>query len=927
MYKRQALSAPAGCTSTSVGLKLLVLAGDGTEADLPAIQQALDYMGTPYTVYISSQHPGGLTAGLLSSGCQSFYQGVILTTGALAYYNGSSYVSGLSAAEWQTLYSAESSFGLRQLSWYTFPSPDYGYTGNVSAVDTSTTPLAASFTAAGAPLFPYVNTASPLSISLAYTYLAHAATDGTATPLLQDAAGDVLALLHATPDGRQVLALSFDSNPNLTHDQVLAYGLVNWVSQGLFLGQRHVGLVAQPDDVFIADDTWNPAWTFAANNCNHPVDNTGQSYRITAADVTQVLGWQNQKRAQPISQALRLQLAVNTVGSTGIYSPDTLTGSLQANQAQFLWIDHTYDHEDLTTVSYAFALNEFQQNTQRAQALGLAAYNVQNLVTPGITGLTNAQAMQAAYDSGVRYVVSDTSLAGYNNPSPNAGAYNSLQPQILQIPRHPTNLYFNVSQPSEWTAEYNCLYHSFWGQDLTYAQILDKESSMLLSYLLKGDLDPLMFHQSNLRAYDGTHSLLGDLLDATLAKYSALLTLPLVSPSMDLLGQQMAQRMAYNAAGVTATIVPGQSITLQAQRATTVPVTGLIASGSETYGGQSIAHLTLAANTPLTLPLNGQWAPPTVTSLSPASGPAGITVTVNGGGFVAGATTVRFGSTAATLQGGCTPTQCTVTVPAGSGAVDVTASAAGLTSATTPADRFTYAPPTITGLSPANGPAGLTVTVNGSGFVPGATTIQFGPSQAQLQGACTATQCAVIVPPGSGTVDVTATAGGLTSVPAPPDRYTYTAGTTFTVYGDALASGWVDWSFDANVNFANTNPVFAGTNSIAVTPIRAWGGLEAHSDTGISAAPYRVITFAAQASQPGANLQIFLADPSDNQIGQVVQFSDVGTNPVVGSWTYYSIPLSAFGAANATIGGIDITDNLGQAQPTFYIDEIKFVGP
>src|SRR4051794_3827764 len=36
-----------------VDLKLLVIAADGNEADLPAIRQALDYLGEPYTVYVA----------------------------------------------------------------------------------------------------------------------------------------------------------------------------------------------------------------------------------------------------------------------------------------------------------------------------------------------------------------------------------------------------------------------------------------------------------------------------------------------------------------------------------------------------------------------------------------------------------------------------------------------------------------------------------------------------------------------------------------------------------------------------------------------------------------------------------------------------------------------------------------------------------
>jgi hypothetical protein len=89
----------------------------------------------------------------------------------------------------------------------------------------------------------------------------------------------------------------------------------------------------------------------------------------------------------------------------------------------------------------------------------------------------------------------------------------------------------------------------------------------------------------------------------TLAKYRQYFTLPILSPTMDQLGQKMAARMTYNAAGVTATIKPGVSITLKATKATVVPVTGVRRSGSELYGGQYITYVTLKAGQTVTVPL------------------------------------------------------------------------------------------------------------------------------------------------------------------------------------------------------------------------------------------------------------------------------------------------------------------------------------
>ncbi len=154
----------------------------------------------------------------------------------------------------------------------------------------------------------------------------------------------------------------------------------------------------------------------------------------------------------------------------------------------------------------------------------------------------------------------------------------------------------------EWLAEYNCMYQSFWGHAFTYPELLNEESQQLLTYMLRGDIDPVMFHQTNLQAYDGKHSLLSDLLSETFTKYAQYFNLPVLSPSFDTLGKDVAQRMQYNVAGVTATI-SGKTLTLHATQAATVPVTGAKIAGSELYGGQYIAHITLKDGQTVTLTL------------------------------------------------------------------------------------------------------------------------------------------------------------------------------------------------------------------------------------------------------------------------------------------------------------------------------------
>src|SRR5207244_10788294 len=119
-----------------------------------------------------------------------------------------------------------------------------------------------SSTSAGASVCDNVNTAPPLLLSYAYIYqgtplnAAALPAGASVTPLLTDASGYALSLIYTLGDGRQYLTQTFDSSPYLMHDLVLAYGLINWVTKGIFLGEYHVYAAAQLDDFFINGSDW-----------------------------------------------------------------------------------------------------------------------------------------------------------------------------------------------------------------------------------------------------------------------------------------------------------------------------------------------------------------------------------------------------------------------------------------------------------------------------------------------------------------------------------------------------------------------------------------------------------------------------------------------------------------------------------------------
>ncbi|WP_354133814.1 IPT/TIG domain-containing protein [Bradyrhizobium sp. S3.9.1] len=171
-------------------------------------------------------------------------------------------------------------------------------------------------------------------------------------------------------------------------------------------------------------------------------------------------------------------------------------------------------------------------------------------------------------------------------------------------------------------------------------------------------------------------------------------------------------------------------------------------------------------------------APPTVTSISPTSGPqtGGTTVVITGTNF-SGATAVTFGATAATGFAVNSATQITATSPAGTGTVDITVTTVGGTSATSAADRFTYVPaPTVTSISPTSGPGvgGTTVTITGTNFT-GATTVVFGATAATGVTVNSATQITATSPAGTSTIDIRVTTAGGTSATSAADQFTYVA--------------------------------------------------------------------------------------------------------------------------------------------------------
>ena len=124
-----------------------------------------------------------------------------------------------------------------------------------------------------------------------------------------------------------------------------------------------------------------------------------------------------------------------------------------------------------------------------------------------------------------------------------------LRPDLLFAPRRSTAIFFNAAsgldgaEGSE-TDEYNYFYGpngifrvggpggtAFFDEVRTYEHVIEKESDYLLTYMLRGEIYPQMYHQSNFWRYDGARCLFTDVHDRAFAKLAKVSSLPAMSLS------------------------------------------------------------------------------------------------------------------------------------------------------------------------------------------------------------------------------------------------------------------------------------------------------------------------------------------------------------------------------------------------------------
>ena len=298
---------------------------------------------------------------------------------------------------------------------------------------------------------------------------------------------------------------------------------------------------------------------------------------------------------------------------------------------------------------------------------------------------------------------------------------------------------------------------------------------------------------------------------------------------------------------------------------------------------------------------------PTVSGLSPTAGPlAGHTlVTITGSGFT-DATAVDFGTNdPATDVTVVSDTTITAYSPLATVAGPVDVSVTNPTGMSTSSFPYQYEPvPTVSGLSPADGPAGggTMVTITGIGFTD-VTAVDFGLNNpaTNLTLSSSGRSLTAESPAGTGTVDVIVTTAGGMSAASPADLFTYgptissispSAGplngyTQVTITGTGFTgASAVDFGTTAATSFTVVNP----TTITAVSP-------QATSPGTVSVT---VTTPAAISATPSTHQFTYMAAPTISGISPSAGPVDGGTSVTITGTGFTGATAVDFGKSSAT---------------------------
>ena len=288
---------------------------------------------------------------------------------------------------------------------------------------------------------------------------------------------------------------------------------------------------------------------------------------------------------------------------------------------------------------------------------------------------------------------------------------------------------------------------------------------------------------------------------------------------------------------------------------------------------------------------------PSVTGISPTTGTTagGTSVVITGTSFT-DATAVTFGGTAASFTVN-SDTQITATSPAhAAGTVDVVVTNGTGPSTTTAADRFTYATPvpTVGTITPNSGSTagGTGVTITGSNFVGGSTTVTIGGVAAtgvSVTNSSTLTATTPAYVSGSLTKDVVVNNGSGTA--------TLTNGFTYTLAAPTIGS----ITPNSGSTSGGTSVTVSGTNFVPGTTLTI-GGISA---TGVSVTNGTTLTATTPAYVSGSLVKDVVVNNGAGSATLTNGYTYSASAPTVTSVSPNTGP--AAGGTRVTIAGTNLS--------------------
>lgn len=543
-----------------IDLKVLLVSADGTEPTFGLWKTTLEREGVPFDVIKAVTAPP-LTAEQLADGpAHAKYQAVVLATGNLAYFDGTSWGSAFSTDEWNALHGYEAAFGIRQISAYVFPSTEHGLNTPCPTCAGDWGGTIGAVTPAGASTFPELVGPVPIE-NQSWGYESTIVDPAIFTTLATGKNGVPMVGIYTHPeDGRQELVVTVDANQYGRQGLLLPDGMLRWVTKGVHLGHKRAYFNMHFDDVFIDNDRWDTVANVTPEPSPRPI-------RMRASDVLRAGLWEAQNK-------LRMDLVFNGEGAK---PGDFLTLALLFGKGYFGWINHTFTHPNLDGLSQAQLENEIKQNIDFAKKNKLPNWDATELVTGEHSGLANLAMPAALTATGIKYVGDD------NSRFP---AQRLIGP-ALTLPRYPSNVYYNVGTRAEQLDEYNYVYlppalggnctntptTTCFTAPATWEQYVNNEATQMFQHLFANEPKPHYFHQSNL-AEDGVFY---PVVNELLTRYRAYMKPLLVQVGMKdaaLTIQRFDKWRAALASGQVSAYLQNNQVFVTSSVAIDVPVTG-----------------------------------------------------------------------------------------------------------------------------------------------------------------------------------------------------------------------------------------------------------------------------------------------------------------------------------------------------------------